>query len=433
MNIDKTRTYIQRSRSSPLKLNLEFDEDINDSFPLMIPHVHRLKSLTIRTYPLPSVLDNFRFRTPLLEKLDIQINTIDEVIPDSALFDGDLPSLRNLRLSGFFTHFPWKNLANLQAVRLEHSFRPYQTTQILDLFDSAPLLRAVFLRYPMPDSSDAPPGRMVTLRHLKLFIIDAVPPQSTLLRHLQIPIGASLISEFCFHGQECPLLDYIPETPPNLNNLSHITTIHLFLSSGSKCVRLSGPSGSLQVYASPVCCEAPFSYAIDCHILQSFGPTMLSKIQRLIVSAHLPHQKWVGECPIFQTLSSMNNLRTLALVNCDTLPFILALDPKQNLSNPVLCSNMEELVLHISSYDFSFKPIVNMAKNRASRGAKLSSIVIVSPASLWSSWKGIPELSDHITHLEHRDGNHTPAWDDVPEEWRSEGRYEEIFDAGICA
>ena len=52
VNVDKTRTYIQRSRSSPLQVYLSYYADIGDTFPLIIPHIPPVKSLNHGLGPL---------------------------------------------------------------------------------------------------------------------------------------------------------------------------------------------------------------------------------------------------------------------------------------------------------------------------------------------------------------------------------------------
>jgi hypothetical protein len=416
-NIEKTRTYIQRSQSSPLNFSLDGESVINDAFSLVIPHTHRLKSLTIRSDTLPSVLEHLRCHTPLLEKLDIRVSTQSNPAFDGALFGGDLSSLHELRLERVTTDFPWNNLANLRVVSLESGSHKYGTTQILDFFESAPLLCAVSLQYQMPDLSDAPPERIVPLRHLKVFAFIANPPQSILLHHLCIPIGASLISGFEFKGDGSPLLDYLPERSPNFNNLNHITSINLSFSRYCKHTRLEGPSGSLHVLANRV--YRP-SDSIDHKILRSFGHPILSTIQRLAISEY-NHERptEVEECPIFQTLSPTDNLQTLILIDCKNLPFILALDPEQNPSNLVLCPNMEELVFHVEGLDLlPLKNLFNMAKNRALGGARLSSITLVNMGSDDDEERvEVLKLREHVTHVQYRLGDSSPPdWDHVPGE-----------------
>jgi len=326
MNIEKTRTYIQRSRSSPLEIHLEKGYGLNylgDAFSLVIPYLRRIKSLIIYADILPDVFRHFRCQTPLLEELSILLYNDPNQILDGALFGGDLSSLRKLTLSGTITitHFPWNNMANLKVLNLISWGPGYSMTRLLNFFESAPLLHMVRLKDSIPDSSDVLPQRIIPLPHLKSFIT-ADTPHSILLNHLCIPTGASLIltSNF-FSGEESPLLDCLPEASSNLKNLSHITMVNLGFDPEKKFVRLSGPSGSLRVLACWVQREAD-SYTMDCRILHSLAPPILSTTRRLAISGY-SHPE---EPLVFQTLLSTKNLRTLVLTKCNNLPFILALD-----------------------------------------------------------------------------------------------------------
>lgn len=163
-NIDKTRTYIQRSNSSPLNIYLgDDDDDTNlDAFSSAVPHLPRLKSLTIFAVDLPDTLKHFYFPAPLLEELDINVDSDDDQVLDGSLFDGDFSSLHQLRLCGVTTHLPWRNLVNLQVVKIE-SCRPVcKITQLLDFFESAPILHTIELEGSIPTSSDALPERIVS-------------------------------------------------------------------------------------------------------------------------------------------------------------------------------------------------------------------------------------------------------------------------------
>ena len=413
-NIDKTRAYIQRSQSSPLELYLN-EESIDEAFNPVISHLHRLISLTIHAYDPQNVLGHFRNHAPLLEKLEI--NSTRDWVLDATLFNGDLSSLRKLRLAGVITYFPWKRLANLQVVNLKAKRHSYRTSQILDFFESAPLLHTISLQYPMPDSSDAPPDRIATLRHLKVLTINPPPPQSAfLLRHLRIPSGASLVSEFFFDGEESPLLDFLPERSPNLKNLSHITSVKLWFDLQLKYIQLSGPSGSLRVLVEWGHFWEP-SYARDCKILCSLSRQMPPTVQRLTVSMY-EHSGPVEaeENPIFQMLSSMSNLRTLTLIDCNYLPFMVALDPEQHSPDLVLCPNMEELIIYAHEWSlFEVNHLIAMAEGRASGGAKLSSIIFVDLGSCGQR-EEMFRLREHVAYVEYRIEDKPPTWDDPPGE-----------------
>ena len=429
-NVEKTRTYIQRSRCSPLNISLQkSSKDItylDDAFSLVIPHIHRLKSLAIIASVLPDVLSHFRCPTPLLEKLDIHIPFLAE--PDSsrisgALFNGELPSLRELYLCGVITDLAWRNTWNLTVFTLSNpqDFKGFKlsVTQILDFFESAPFLQRVEFYYPFPNSSDAPPGRIVPLRRLKTLALGTHSPPSVLFNHLHIPTGAALMLCNRTKSEEFSPLDYLPDKFPNFENLSHITMVNLCLARDTKSVRLGGPSGSLRLVSDLSDARALPSATVDHRVLRSIGPPRLPTIQRLAVAeyTHTP-QAGVEECPVFRTLCSLETLRTLVLFYSDTLPFILALNPEKNSSEIVPCPNLEELIIYPLSHP-RHGDLVEMSRSRDSKGAKLSSIVIIDTQEC-SMEEEVSKLKENVTHVEYRRESYSftrPGWDGVLDEW----------------
>lgn len=410
LNVDKIRTYIQRSKSSPLDVRLQHihdNWDLEDVLFPVIPHIPRLKSLVVQAHVSPVALSHLRNRAPLLEELCVD-NTAD-LTPDfgSKLFGGDLSSLRKLRLSGFTTHVPWNNMANLRDFNLSCPHECEMTvTQLLDFLESAPLLHTVTLEDPILGSSNAPPARIVPLPHLNSLTITDEQP-SILLKHLFIPVGALLKLWLIFEG-EFPLRDYLPETSPNLTNLSHITTVNLRFNDYGNFVRLSGPNGSLRLLD-----RWEDDVTMDHRILRSLGSGAPSAMQKLTISLYAhPYPIGIEDCPVFQTLSSIKNLRTLVLSECNNQPFILALDPEKNASGLVLCPHLQELTLYTSPllHPPYTRRLITMAKNRASRGAKLSSLTIVDLGGL-----GLRDevfgLKEDVMHLDYRMGSEPPHWD----------------------
>ena len=412
-NVHKTRTYIQRSQSSPLEIYLESTVFLDDAFSLAIPHLRRLKSLTICADALPDVLRHFRCQAPLLEELDISVYHSHDSILDRALFDRDLSSLRKLTLFRVTMHLPWNNMANLKVLNLILCPPGHDITRLLNFFESAPLLHTVKLHDSLPDSSNAPAQRIVPLSYLKALTINVSPSPSILLNHLCIPTGASLILKSLSGHENSPLPDCLPEAPANLKNLSHITTINLLFNLAEKSVRLSGPSGSLRVLVHWWHPEID-PYIMHRRILRSLGLFNLSTTTRLTISMYRhPAPAEAKESPVFRTLSSTNNLRTLTLIECDNLPFVLALNPEENPSKLTLCPKMEELVLYIKLGDtFPITQLIGMAKNRVSRGAKLSSITIVGLDELALGRK----LGKYVTDVKCRVDDAPPSWDHIPSE-----------------
>ena len=323
--------------------------------------------------------------------------------------------MRELSLTWVITRLPWKNLANLTTFILKRCppGRDF-VIRLLDFFENAPLLHTVVLEESIPDSSNAPPGRIVPLPHLVRLTMDMGLAHSILLNHLCIPIGVSLTLYFGFRGERSPLQDCLPATLANLRNLSHIITINFRFIETNKSIRMNGSSGELYFYAS----NWPTStFATESRILCSLNPSILLTTRRLAVSWYEhPRPAEVEKCPVFHTLFSMDSLRTLVLNECHNLPFILALNPEENSSKLVACPNLETLIFYIKSRDqFHAKSLVSMAKEQALRDAKLSLVKIVCLGGLMlgEEWLG---LCEHVMRVECWSKQTAPLWDDLPGE-----------------
>lgn len=123
-NVDKTRIYIERSKSSGLEVSLSRDEDtvyLEDAFRLVIPHIGRLQSLTVNGGEedlLQNLAPHISCSAPLLRELTIELDCNPVPVLNSTLFNSNLSSLHTLSLNGVGTHLPWKNLSNLTAFEL---------------------------------------------------------------------------------------------------------------------------------------------------------------------------------------------------------------------------------------------------------------------------------------------------------------------------
>ena len=423
MNVDKTRVYIERSKSSPLGIdigrvgNASYREE---AFVLAIPHIGRLRNLSISGNPtkvLPTLVEYFSCPVLLLNELNINfICGQAPTLPDK-LFNGDLPSLRELCLAGVTTPLPWRDLSNLTTFKFSHvPGDKILSTQLLDFFESTPNLRYIQFLDSIPNSSDAPVERVVSLPHLKKLDILAQPAHSILLNHLSIPARASLRLEFTFSGGESPISSYLPKSPDNLNNLSHITAVNLCFGAEQKSMRLSGPSGELSMTGNwargghqPHVGEGRF--------LSSLNQFDSSRTQRLAITLYCHRRDTPTQAETW-VLRSMEGLRTLVFSRCSSLPFILILNPNKNPdTNPdksLLCPKLEEIVLYVERPDqFYINELLSMAEERASRGAKLSGITIVSTAAL-APMKEVFQLRKYVSRVEYKFDDAPPAWDSLP-------------------
>ena len=414
-DLDKTSVYIQRSRGSPLEVRI--DQENREILLLVIAHVGRLKALTIRfsgwARDLPRLLKYLGSTAPLLQKLRVHVqgkgtSNSDSTLFENTLLDGNLSLLRELCLSGLHSNLPWRNMSNLLHFDFRRAGAKTSTNQLLDFFERAPLLREIQLSRALPNSSTAPAKRVVSLPHLALLKIHDQTHHSTILNHLHIPTGALVMLEFEFGDQSFPVPDYLPESLDNFRNVSHITSVNLDFDVGP-AMRLNGPSGGLHMAGS----SGFFPPMLEEQTLRLINWFPISTTKSLTVSLYrVSADPNTEESAAYQLLLPMKDLRTLTLMNCTNLSFILALNPNHNTSNEVLCPKLEELVLYIQVRrgESLADELLEMAKARASRGARLSAIVIVC-------WWGftVPGLENYTARLEYSDVE-TPSWDSVPSE-----------------
>jgi len=250
VDADKTRVYLERSKSSLINMWLDKDGSLHPHDPLLqvIPHAaDRLKALAIEGAPgnIQDITVHLCRSAPSLDFLSIdggcEFQPERNPVLAVALFNGDLSSLRVFYLLSVRTELPWRNMVNLTSFRLCHML-PVDVSirHLLNFFESAPRLRKIQLHFATP-TSGAQDGRLVSLACLKSMIIFGDDPSSLLLNHLLIPIGANLTTQTNVRGSL--IEDYLPRSLDNLRNLSDFTKINLRLDEYSPRMRFTGPNG----------------------------------------------------------------------------------------------------------------------------------------------------------------------------------------------
>ena len=365
---DKTRVYLERSRSSPIILSLCRRDNLppDDSFFQITPHViERLESLFVNGTPenLQEITNSLSCPAPLLEDMAIiggHRPWPEDDIPDltPALFDGDLSSLCELRLKCVRTELPWRNMAALTSFTLVGT-SPVSVGHLLDFLESAPRLQDVELCFEISTSGAAEDGRLVSLAHLRFMSIKD-GSSSVLLDHLLIPVGADLT---VLVDLPRPTTEH-PRFLDNLRNLSDFTAIKL--NSGYRPqIEFRGPNGKVTMALTT---EAALGRG-TCLTLGFLAQFDTSKTEWLRIDfsglppSH-PHH----------TILPMKNLRTLELHQCETPhDFIHALDPSKSPSGFMLCPKLEALVI-ISEATF-VKDVVGMAAARKVGGGRHSTLL----------------------------------------------------------
>jgi len=421
MRLDQTSAYIQRSRGAPLEVSLAARKGIryrDDALLLTLPLIARFNALALSGFSgnILKLIKNFSSPAPLLERLDVRVSGTRHAAFESPLLGGN-PSLRKLRLSKVITSLPWRNLSNLTTFYFGNvPSNTITVAQLLDFFEHAPLLRRIELVESLPEFSNAPAERVVYLPCLRFLRTLSQPAPSILLNHLHVPTGASVRREFPFGHGISPIPDYLPTPLNNLSNISHITSVNFDFSSGI-AMRLNGPNGDLYVFGawndrSTVPCT------LGEETLRSFNKLRISTIERLSITRYDSLARRKSEVSgAYQTLLLMNNLRTLTLIDSINLSFILALTPNENASSTVVCPRLEEYAQYIGSEGPPrTEYLLNMVEERASRGAKLSTIMFSLPQRFFPAKAS--RIRSYVSRVEYgsEDSTHKPRWDTIPGE-----------------
>jgi hypothetical protein len=400
MNMDKTLVYLERSGSSPINLSLyaysEGGLSPHNPFLQVVPHaVSRLKSLDINGIPetLQDITAHLSRPAPLLERLSIRGGghsnpQLHHMLP-TAFLNGDLHSLSELFLWAVRTELHWRNMVNLTSFTLGRTLPDdIPISRLLDFFEAAPHLRDVYLSAATPISA-AQDGRLVSLACLEKMRISGNEPPSLLLDHLIIPVGAKLSTKTTSHGHQID--GHFPKSLDNLRNLSDFTGVRLCTKKSSPRMRFGGPNGQVSI--------APASLQSDTTrlVLESLARLDTSKTQWL----RIDYGNSPSIIPPYRALLPMKDLRTLTLSRCVSPDiFLHTLDPRMNSRGFVMCPKLEELVLILrqNRETLNIRSVTSVAAARASRGAKLGSVRIVTHDK--SMQIDALELREHVSHVE---------------------------------
>jgi hypothetical protein len=394
---DKTRAYFERSKSLPINLSLGVGSLPSSSRPLFktIPHaIGRLRSLSIAVNGalehLLKTTDHLSCAAaPLLEELSICSDRDRgpgrNPVLTPILFNGDLSSLRELRLETVRTELPWRNMVNLTSFMLsDTSWGEVSVKQLLDFFESAPHLRKVhLLRTPVSGPQNGP---LVSLPCLEKMEFTGGCPTSLLLDHLLIPVGADLKIEVDLHT--FPIKDH--RFLDNLRNSSNFTDIYLHLGGWYEYMQFSGPNGRVEIISKSR------QIGETCLALESLDRFDTSRVERLTID----RGDSPSSDPPYRALLPMKHLHTLILDHCASpYLFVDALHPDANFSGVVACPQLEELVIVANEWTVYMESVIEVAAARASRGAGLKSVRIVDYRQPVRT--DVLELEEHVLHVKY--------------------------------
>ena len=177
-NLKAVKVFLERSGAFPLNVDLllgskaEFD---NNLLRMVIPHIHRIRQLSVLTYRGPGSMNSIPFTkpAPLLEKLVIRHSMGNRPV---LLFDDQTPRLRELVM---FSRGLWlqNQLGNLTSLHINLSHATQRHSDFLPFFDMlrrCPVLEEMFILWNGRSTDLEPPQfPTVPLHRLRKLLLRA--------------------------------------------------------------------------------------------------------------------------------------------------------------------------------------------------------------------------------------------------------------------
>ena len=371
--MDSQEMAVALEGSAPLHVN--FHSSVSRSALRSIP-ADRITSISINEREAPPLFFDY-FKTslpPNLKHLDISIRGANFIMIDNP-FGGGLPqSLQTLRLQRIDVNLPWWGLRNLTSFTLNQP-KPLPLEELLELFKTSTHLKIIELCHNGFTSTNTNVA-LVALKYLRKLIIQTSRNNSSeLLNHLRIPPGASLTIKGIQLRKSSPFEGSLPKdfgNFENLQNISYINSLCLYVGIDDIRLQLSGPGGKLRLEGSKGGWVKK-DVDGDINVLEFLERFNLRGIQKLVVSVtsipeievHLP-----------RILHHMQDLRTLDLNLHNSEPFISALLPNPSNTRQILCRNLEYFTLFPGTTEGC--ALEEMTKERMKSHAGLQSVMVLA-------------------------------------------------------
>lgn len=378
---------LHRSKGSPIHVTVRKIPD-EEVLARLSPHIGRIKSLHLqsRWSVAQSVFTSFTDPAPNLETLLVicRPSTAAAGPVPSTLLTGNLPNLRSLTLQGLASDLANFNLPNLiyfEMSMVTSSPIPIFLTNLLDFFERSPLLEAVHIDFHGECVHDAPKQKIVALKALQILYISGSGlvghGDNSLLARLELPKGVGVtVMSLILDGSANPIAHAIPPYPDRLPFILGVKQIRaqVFPGHGRCAFLFSGENGSVNVMARwPV--TNPDLDNLLVGSIQSFLPFSTDEVEEFYIRGYKASQD--SYLPTLRAFESLPNLHSILMFRCDNTALLRALrQPTRPLTAPKL-RKMELYLDH--EREVSGEELMELVRHRASRGARLEELLIISP------------------------------------------------------
>lgn len=391
-NIDCERgsealTCLHRSKGSPIHVTVrKFPDD--EVLARLSPHTGRIKSLLLKSRwsVAQSVFTRFTDPAPNLEKLTIVCQPFTAAVGPvpSTLLTGNLPKLRSLTLRGIssdLANFVLPNLTHFELGNVTSPPLSITLSNLLAFFERSPLLESVHIDFHGQCVHDSPRRGVIPLKALKTLYISGSglvgQGYDSLLARLGLQKGVDVtVVLLVLAGGSSTIAYAIPPCPESLPFISKVKRIRIEAYPGyGRCTfKFSGENGRVTVMARwPITNPNLEDFLIGS--IQSFLPMSTEEAEVLYIQGYqAPEDSYQ---PALRAFESLPNIRSVFMVHCDHTVLLRALrHPTRQLVVPKL----RTLRLYLNPKGaISGEGLMELVKYRASNGAKLEELLILSP------------------------------------------------------
>jgi len=258
--------------------------------------------------------------------------------------------------------------------------------------------------------------RVVYLPRLNQLELAGRSARSGIISHLSLPVGVDVTMRAdVVSTPDGVTKHFLPSSLEHIPMARNVTAVNFSATTSGICsIRYIGPNGTIYITASNAEAteneEDRFSY----DAIRSFQPISSMGVEKILFDGFQVYASQ-RETPHYVAFPSMENLRSITLVDCSSQAFITIL---QTTEPEIVCPSLRKLAIYLSPEDsFSATKLEDLLSTRRKCGVPLDTLVLV----VENEDERIPDnvlgkLKRYVNELEFRIGPQVPWWDD-PSSW----------------
>ncbi|KAF9651511.1 hypothetical protein BDM02DRAFT_3110625, partial [Thelephora ganbajun] len=424
---EQTFFFLERAKAAPLHIYLRSRFSHTALRVFIAPNIDRIELLIANpmvTMDTTALCRDLSSPAPNLKTLVIAPRSASwQYLP--TIFKGDLPGLRRFtveRATFDLTQFRTPNLTHLSLQYTAHG-EPVMA-DLLEFLEQTPLLENLMIVAAGPLSDDAGShddlDRVVHLPHLNQLEFVGRSARSGIISHLSLPAGVDVtLRADVMSSQDGITEQFLPSSLEHIPMARNVTAINFSITTSDICsLRYIGPNGTIYITASNAEAiedveDGSFSY----EAIRSFQPISTAEVEKILFDGFQGHvsQHEVSDAPHFIAFRTMENLRSITLVDCSSQLFIAVL---QITEPETICPSLQKLTIYLSPEDpFSVTKLEGLLATRKEHGVPLNTLILIAE----DEHERIPDnvlgkFKRYVGEVEFRIDPQAPWWDD-PLSW----------------